>query len=184
MDDLIKFLQNPAASAITVLIITTLGGVISLLINWLKDFSLLKEKSKFDRLEIAMNKLSGFLEKVVITVYNLNISHEEHAERTRENILNTLRGQTQKIIEESNGMYTDMPHVLSAYTTTRHYLSQQDRVFLDITYSRVRDYIGIAAKTETDVDRINAIVEFRIFSGCLYVALIKNMERLASHLKL
>lgn len=180
MEWLANLLKDPTFTAFVGLILGAIGSSINLLITWRKDLSLVREQSKIEYLKKAMEELKDFLQKAIINVPSLNLSHEEHAVVTRAVYEEEFEKNEQGIQKEYKDCVGDYTKIMVAYMTVRHFLSVQDRTFLDEVNERI--YRANTKRPKLPSDNVEIIIEIRIFFGCFYVALLKNLERFSQQI--
>ena len=128
--DIASLFNNPTFTGFFGAILVFIGGCINQLIDWRKDVSLVREKSRMEYLKTAVEDLKKFLEKATINIADINESHEEHARRVRDFYERLLRGNDQKTMKEWEDFVENYHPIIVAYMSTRHLLSREDRKFL------------------------------------------------------
>jgi hypothetical protein len=176
METLKSLLLDPAFTALMGALLGIIASSVNILFTWWKDYSLIKATARIEAIKVVIKELPEFFKKVIITISDINASHAEHASETRDTYINELGSDTDKITDEYKSLANDISNIVSHYMSIRHYLDKDDQIFLDDTYKKMHGLIKVAIQNKTDSNRVNAIAEFRVFCGCMYTALLKNLE--------
>jgi hypothetical protein len=184
MNEFIKdLLKEPTATALLGLFVGFIGGIATSLINWRKDLSIARLQQRTEYLKNAIAELKVFVSQAVVNVPDVNAKHKDTGQAMRTFYKKRLAAFDPCAIEkEWKDCFQEYHKIIATYMSVRHFITTNDRQFLDGLHQEISKIFF--KEQETATDHINAVIAFRTLIACMYVSMLKNLEHISKRMGL